>query len=195
MMATTDRGDRANPRSDRGNVARGLVSVLAVTVFGVLLRPVGSDLWWGFTHHWTAAANGERVRLPFGWRQQETPAGTHTIDLRNALRGALVFRSPDRISVRELQTRFDPEEMVVRWQRLQTRFLIPGDRLEPTPNNWFLRDHYRCPEVKRSADGRVHLTCFDRGGRWVVSVEGGAHGIADLSQIAQELPQRSREEQ
>ena len=73
--------------------------------------------------------------------------------------------------------------MAQRWERLETRSMIPGDRLEPTPTDAFLREHYRCSDIKRSRDGRITLACFDREGRWVLTLRGRDSGVQDLSTI------------
>ena len=156
---------------------------LAVICLAGLFRRAIPDVWWGVTHRGTVAYGEERFRVPLGWRPEETAGEEHTIALRNKLREVLWSRGADQIVIREAQSAFDPVEMAQRWERLETRFMIPGDRLEPTPKDAFLREHYRCSDIKRSREGRVSLACFDKEGRWVVSLRGDEQGIADMSAI------------
>ena len=160
-----------------------LLAAGALTGFWV--RGAASDLLWGVTHHWTATAGRASFPVPIGWREVMSPAGQHTIELRNTVRELLEPRRPDRILIQEAPSPFDPVEMAQRWEQLETERMIPGERLEPTPKDPFLRSHYRCGNVKRSANGRVTLTCFDQRGRWIVSLRGREQGIADLSKIMQ----------
>ena len=161
--------------------AGALVALLGI---GLFFKTV-PDLWWGVTHHWTARAFDESFKLPLGWREMRTPAGQRTLELQNAVQTLHLFGLPEEISIRQPDGGFDAVEMAQRWERLETRFMIPGDRLEPTPKDTFLREHYRCSDIKRSLDGRVSLACFDRDGRWVITLRGRDSGIHDLSVIMQ----------
>ncbi len=146
-----------------------------------------ADLCWGVTHGWRVVYGDVSLRAPFGWRQERTLAEPHALALRNFLRAVPWNQRPDRILIHEAQDRFLAEEMAVRWQRLETQRLTPGDRLEPAPTDPFLQEHYRCSNVLRSRDGPVSVTCFDRGGRWIVSLRGGPREIADLSELMQSI--------
>ena len=146
------------------------------------------DLWWGVTHDWRASCFGVTVELPVGWRQVDRQDGKQRVDLRNAVAEVLSLRPPDEISLWESPIAFDPVEEAQRWERLGTRLMIPGDRLEPTPKDAFLLDHARCSDVKRSADGRINFACFDRAGRWVAVFVGRERRAKDLSRIIESAP-------
>ena len=165
-------------------VAGGL---LAIGCFSALFYGAVADLCWGVTHGWHVSYDDLSFRAPFGWRQEGGPGKQHALALRNVVRGVPIRRRPDRIVIHEAQNRFDAEEMAVRWQRLETQRMTPGDRLEPTPTDPFLQDHYRCSDVLRSRYGQVNVTCFDRNGRWIVSLRGEQRGIADVSTIMQRI--------
>ena len=162
-------------------------AAMAALPVAAVLWSVASDLWWGWGHHWTVAWEGERFHLPVGWRENGTPAGQHTLELRDAAREVLRLRSPDRITIFESQAAFDAEEMVVRWQRLQTRLMMPGETLEPAPRNGFLRQQYACADIKRSFDGEIVVTCFDKGGRWAISLRGRQEGVRDMAEIMESV--------
>ena len=159
-------------------------ALIAIAAIGLFLE-VAPDLWWGVTHQWTASVFDESFTLPMGWRAVASPAGEHTLELRCEMRALRLFGPPQEISIRQLTGGFDAVEMAQRWERLETRSMIPGDRLEPTPRDTFLREHYRCSDIKRSRDGRITLACFDRDGRWVITLRGRDSGIHDLSAIMQ----------
>ena len=160
----------------------GILLLASLLVF----RGSVSDVCWGLSHGWTMSHGSGSFRVPFGWRPEELPPGQRGIVLRNRLR-VWPGRVPDRIQIYEAQEPFDAEEMAVRWQRLETPRMTPGDRLEPTPADAFLRDKYRCTDVLRSRDGRVNVTCFDRAGRWVGTLRGDEGEILDLSKTLRSL--------
>jgi hypothetical protein len=161
--------------------------LVALVLLGLFFQ-VGPDLLWGVTHHWTATWGGEGFRVPFGWRQQETSAGQHTIELRDSMHWGLSLSRPDRIRLRASDRTFDAGDMVIRWQRIQTRLMTPGDTLEPTPTDEFLTRHYRCSEILRSRGGEISVNCFDREGRWAVSARGNRGIVHDLSAVLKNLP-------
>ena len=187
-MKTPETQNRATQQPHRTgplvSVAGTLIMLSFLTAF--FHRAVG-DLGWGVTHGWRVVYRDLSFMAPFGWRQTSLPAEQNALTLRNTLRGVPTSRRADRIFVREAQRRFDAEEMAVRWQRLETQRMTPGDRLEPTPTDPFLQEHYRCSDVLRSRDGQVNVTCFDRDGRWIVSLRGEPRDIEDLSMIMRHL--------
>ena len=175
------------PEEQRRRNQRFLLSAGIVVLLGLadlLSRPV-LDVVWGVTHHFRASNGAVSVELPWGWRQDELKGSQHRLVLRNSLREVLRFRAPDEITLRDFETHFDAVEMAQQWERLETRRMVPGERLEPTPKDSFLRANYRCADIKRSADLRITLTCFDLAGRWVVSLQGRSRSIRDLSAIMQ----------
>ena len=128
--------------------------LLLLGVLTLFYRPL-SDMAWDVKHHFTATDGSASVELPWGWRQDETKGSEHRIVLSNSLREVFRFRAPDEITLRDLKTRFDAVEMAQEWERFEIRRMIPGDRLEPTPKNGFLRTNYRCADIKRSADRQI----------------------------------------
>ncbi len=162
----------------------GLVLLLcAAFAFRVAI----GDLWWGMTHHWRISCFGAMVELPAGWRKVDRPDQKQRVDLRNAIAEVLSRRAPDEISLWQSPTAFDPVEEAQRWERLETRLMVPGDRLEPTRRDAFLLAHARCSDVKRSADSRISFACFDRAGRWVAVFAGREQGTKDFVTILQSV--------
>ncbi len=92
-------------------------------------------------------------------------------------------RSVDEISLREAKGSVDPVDLAQRWDRTETRLMIPGDRLEPTPASPYLREHYRCSDAKRTEDGTISFGCFEREGRWAAWYRGRRSGVRDLVAI------------
>ncbi len=160
-----------------------LILLVCIPLGALYFRGAASDLLWGITHHWTTSINGVDIRLPFGWRKEQAPADQHTIKLRNSLRELPEVQVADIISIREAQAPFDPVEMAQQSERSQTHFMTPGDRLEPTPKDAFLQDHYLCSDIMRERGGLIRVDCFDKAGRWQASLRGRDQGITDMSVI------------
>ncbi len=155
--------------------------LLAAAAFG--FRLALADLWWGTSHHWRATSFGETIDLPTGWRQMDRPDRKQRLDLRNAVASSLHLQIPDEISIWESPSAFDSVEEAQRWERLGTRLMVPGERLEPTPHDAFLVEHARCSDVKRLADGRINFACFDKEGTWAGVFLGREQEAKDLSRV------------
>ena len=154
-----------------------------VTLLLVLVLSLGplADLRWHLEHRGALAVGGTHLLVPFGWRSVETGSGEDAeLLLRRGRWGWLGGRSIDEISLRGAKGGFDPVELAQRWDRTETRLMIPGDRLEPAPASPFLRAHYRCSDAKRTDEGTISFGCFEREGRWAVWYRGRRDGIHDL---------------
>ena len=192
MVTVQAPGRRSGSRDLRRTFALGTGIVLLLCAAFAFRLALG-DLWWGVRHHWRASCFGVMVELPVGWRKVDRPDRQQRVDLRNALAEVLSRRASDEISLWQSPIAFDPVEEAQRWERLGTRLMVPGDRLEPTPKDPFLLDHARCSDVKRSADDRISFACFDRAGRWVAVFDGRQQGTKDFVTIIQTvLPTSAR---
>ncbi len=120
----------------------------------------------------------DEVVAALGWRG-ERYLGLQAIPL-DTVAGTVDSR-------RDFDRKFRPTSNRVRqrWERLETRLMVPGDRLEPTRRDAFLLAHARCSDVKRSADSRISFACFDRAGRWVAVFAGREQGTKDFVTILQ----------
>ena len=194
-MASGETSERWNRR----RIGRWLLTLgagcglLALFLIGLLVQAT-PDLLWGVTHHWTAEYEGRRFRVPFGWRQQETPTDEHAIELRKTLHWGLGGSRPEMIDLRVSDRPFHATEVAAKWEQIQTHRMTPGETLEPTPTDEFLLSHYRCSDVLRARSGEISLRCFDRRGRWLVSALGHDAVIHDLAAVLRELPPSTQED-
>ncbi len=157
------------------------------TVVLLLMLGVGAveGLQWGWARHGTVSFAGSKLRVPIGWRRAEPRDGGDDGELL-LRRGRWIWRwggAVDEISLRAARGGFDPVDLAQRWDEAETRSMIPGDRLEPTPAEPYLREHYRCSDAKRAEDGTISFGCFEREGRWAVWYRGGRGGVRDLVTI------------
>ena len=159
-------------------------SLAGVTLLIALVLSLGpmADLRWNRAQPGTVSLGGSTLRVPFGWRRAEPGDGGDEAALL-LQRGRWNWswgRSVDEISLRAARGGFDPVDLAQRWDEAETRSMIPGDRLEPTPAEPYLRVHYRCSDAKRAEDGTISFGCFEREGRWAVWYRGRRGGVRDL---------------
>ncbi len=161
-----------------------LAGAFGMILLVMCLAPAAVDLQWGIAHHWEVSTGRWTIRVPFGWRSVEDDEGhsgvAEALVLRRARWCWLWGKSVDEVSVREARGSFDAVDLAQRWDRTETQMMIPGDRLEPAPTALFLREHYRCSDMKRAEDGTISFGCFERDGRWAVWYRGQRGGVRDV---------------
>ena len=162
-----------------------LAGAIVVMLLVMCLAPAVADLRWGMTHHGRVSTGRWTIQVPFGWQSVADEDGhggeDEALVLRRSRWSWFWGRSVDEVSVREARGSFDAVELAQRWDRTETQMMIPGDRLEPAPTAAFLREHYRCSDIKRAADGTISFGCFEREGRWAVWYRGQREGVRDVA--------------
>jgi hypothetical protein len=176
-----------NRKAPIGRIA-GVVGLICAFVWLLpYLALPANDLWWGITHHWTAAYRGRKLPLPFGWRQEEPTSGL-TIDLRNSIKRGPSYLGFDWVDIKDSTDKpFDPQQMLPRWRTFEERLAGPGDRIQSPWGDDSIRAGYDCIEAQQMRYRAIRITCFSRNGKWVVALHGTGANSGSFTKILHEL--------
>jgi hypothetical protein len=162
----------------------------AVWLLPYITTPV-SALAWGLSHNWTATYQNRALKLPLMWRQEQTPAGTHSIALRRPSR-QLTYLGSESIDIHDDTAKpFDPRAAMQNWRSIEPRLRQPGDWTEPFLGDAFVQTHYSCLSTHGKKKSSLHTMCFSNDGLWSVTLLGTEKSLEDLQKILHNMPSLS----
>ncbi|MBB5330730.1 hypothetical protein [Tunturiibacter gelidoferens] len=146
-----------------------------------------SDLCWGLSHNWTPTYQNRPLKVPLMWRQEPTPAGTHSIALRRSSR-RLTYLGSESIDIQDNRLKpFDSTAAMQRWKSIEPRLQQPGDWTEEFSGNTFVQTHYSCLSTHRIRLLSVHVVCFSNDGMWSAALMGSEKSVEDFQKILHNL--------
>ena len=146
-----------------------------------------SALAWGLSHNWTATYQHQPLKVPLMWRQEQTPAGTHSIALRRPSR-QLTYLGSEWIHIHDDRLKpFDSRAAMQHWKSIEPRLRQPGDWTEDFFGDAFVQTHYSCLSTHSKSFLSLHVICFSNDGTWSVTLLGSEKSVEDLQKILHSL--------
>jgi hypothetical protein len=168
--------------------ARPLLAIaVLVVILGMLLPHFGdaiSAALWDIAHLKTASFHGEKIALPWMWKQEDTWEAWRTLSLRHAQWGVLYGN--DRIIVQYDEAGSSKTKQLDSFEGFN-RFLVqPGEKSEVFAGNPFMMQHYNCRIIHWDRFRIVLLMCVSHDGHLIANFNGNEDGVTDFeSTLAQ----------
>jgi hypothetical protein len=149
-----------------------IVSLLLVAGWSYLyLQPVLTTCIWTVTHRSTAAYNGYSFKVPWMWRQEETPAGQRQVRLVRARLGEPVaFES---IVISDDTTSLSPRQTITqRLEMLGSKLGQDGFHGVPLQLAPEIARQYSCMEPHFNALRNWQASCLSNDNLWSINLFG-----------------------
>ena len=147
-----------------------------------------SDWIWFVQHHGNATYEGRLIKLPFPWRQEDTPAGLHELSMRRASRSFGLNDEDIMITKRQVS----PTTVGQRVERFRDLMLSSKPSNQTTVQAYapdaFIDANYACIISRSPPPSDVSLYCVSNNGQWNLWLSWGTEAsLADAATLLHAL--------
>jgi hypothetical protein len=152
-----------------------------------------SDWIWYVQHHGNATYEGRVIKLPFPWRQEDTPAGLHELSIRRASRSFGLIEESMMIT----KGRPSPKDVGQKIERFRDLMLATKLSRQTTVEAYhpdaFIDTNYDCIVSRTPVPSDVSLYCVSSDGQWNLWLTWGKEAsLGDAMTILDALPLSSK---
>ncbi|MBW4039586.1 MAG: hypothetical protein HIU91_12080 [Acidobacteria bacterium] len=145
-----------------------------------------SDWIWFVQHHGNATYDGRLIKLPFPWRQEDTPAGLHELSIRRASRSFGLI-DEDMMITKQRVSPADVGDRIGRFRDLMLRF-SNQTTVETYHPDSFIDANYACIVSRAPFPSDVSLYCVSNDGQWNMWLRWGKEAsLADATTLLHTL--------
>jgi hypothetical protein len=165
------------------------ITILAPLFLWATIGSRVSDWIWFVQHDGNATLEGGVIKLPFPWRQEDTPAGLHELSIRRASRS---FGLIDESMVINKE-RSSPKDAGQRIERIRDLMLATKLSRQTTVEAYHpdasVDPNYDCIISRTPIPTDVSLFCVSNDGQWNLWLSWGKEAsLADAAAILHALP-------